>query len=270
MSEQQKTHIGMVPSNAMTPAQQQNADNDASTIDLVDLFYRLLANWKLILCLALVFAIGSGVYTIYFVTPMYQATSIIYVLNSESILNVSSLQLASNLTTDYLKVFDLWEVHEEVISNLNLSYSYSQIQKMLSVTNTTGTRMLDITITSPSAKEAADIANEYAKVASEYIAETMSTDKPNIMSTARMPANPFSPSKTRNIAIGFLLGAFLGAGIIILQTLMDDKLKTIEDIRQYTGLITLAVVPIVDEGEEEAGSKKDSGKNANKNSRRKE
>ena len=237
-------------------------------IDLMEIMYRLLAGWKLILCLAICFAIVAAVYTIFFVTPLYRATSVIYVLSPDSIINVSTLQVGTALTNDYIKVFKLWEVHEEVISNLGLDYTYTQIQKMLSVTNTSGTRMLDITITSPSAKEAADIANEYAKVASEYIAETMSTDKPNIMSTARMPANPFSLSKTQNIAIGFLLGAFLGAAIIVLQTLMDDKLKTIEDIRQYTGLVTLAVVPIEDEGEDDTGKKKTSGKNTNNNSRR--
>ena len=254
---------------AITEQTKPQQHEEEWNIDLVELMYRLLAGWKLILCLAICFAIVAAVYTFFFVTPLYRATSVIYVLSPDSIINVSSLQLGTALTNDYIKIFKLWEVHEEVISNLGLNYTYSQIQKMLSVTNTSGTRMLDITVTSPSAKEAADVANEYAKVASEYIAETMSTDKPNIMSTARMPANPYSPSKTKNIAIGFLLGAFAAAGIIILQALMDDKLKTIEDIRQYTGLVTLAVVPIEDEEDDETGKKQASGRKANKNTRRK-
>ncbi len=248
-----------------TPQQKE----EEFSIDLVEMMYRLLAGWKLILCLAICFAIIAAVYTIFFVTPLYRATSVVYVLSPDSILNMSNLQFGTALTHDYIKVFDLWEVHEEVKSNLGLNYSYSKMKKMLSVTNTSGTRMLDISFSSPSAKEAADVANEYARVASEYIADTMSTDKPNIMSMARMPANPYSPSKTRNIAVGFLLGAFLGAAIIILQTLMDDKLKTAEDIRQYTGLVTLAVVPILEEDDEEPGKKQALGKNANNHTRRK-
>ena len=128
------------------------------SIDLLEMMYRLLAGWKLILCLAICFAIVAAVYTIFFVTPLYRATSVIYVLSPDSIINVSTLQLGTALANDYIKVFKLWEVHEEVLSNLGLDYTYSQIQKMLSVTNTSGTRMLDITITSPSAKEAADVA----------------------------------------------------------------------------------------------------------------
>ncbi len=265
MSEQRKTPTDLSASNLGMTARQTSAASDSDgeiTIDLVDLFYRLLANWKLILCLALIFAIGMGVYTIYFITPMYSATSIIYVLSPESILNMSSLQLGTALTSDYIKVFDMWEVHEEVISNLGLDYSYSKIRSMLSVTNSTGTRMLDIKFTSPSPAEAAAVANEYAKVASKYIQETMATDKPNIMSVALEPTNPVSPNRVRNIALGFILGALLAAGIVVFRFLMDDKLKTAEDIRQYTGLVTLAVVPIEDDEGLEVKKKK-------KNQRRK-
>lgn len=157
-------------------------------------------------------------------------------------------------TSDYIKVFKMWEVHEEVISNLNLPYSYKQMQQMLTVANDTGTRMLDITVTSPSPQEAMKIANEYAKVASQYIAETMSTDKPNIMSVALMPTNPVSPNKTRNVMLGALLGFALGAGFVTFRLITDDTYKTAEDIRKYTGFATLAVVPI-EEGEAARSSK---------------
>ena len=229
------------------PAKRTGAQT-AETIDLLDLMYRLLGSWKLILCLALVFALVSGVYTVFFVTPLYEATSTIYVLSrSDSAINMADLQIGSALTSDYIKVFKMWEVHAEVISNLGLPYTYRQMREQLSVVNDSDTRMLDITFTSSSAEEAAMVANEYAKVASEYIADTMSTEKPNIMSVALVPTNPVSPNKTKNIMLGFLLGAVLAAGIVTVQMLMDDKYKTAEDIRKYTGLVTLAVIPLNEE-----------------------
>lgn len=229
----------------VTTEEPQRANEDADQIDLVELAYRMLARWKLIVCLALIGALVAGVYTIGFVTPMYQATSTIYVLNrSDSAINISDLQLGTALTQDYIKAFQMWEVHEEVISNLHLPYSYGQMRGMLSVRNDTNTRMLDITVTSPSPEEAAAIANEYAQVGSKYIADTMATDKPNIMSVALVPANPISPSKTRNILIGFILGGMIACGYVTVCFLMDDKFRTADDIRKYTGLTTLAVVPI--------------------------
>ena len=240
MTEQQKT------GDAFFEAQNDGAilSAGARMIDLKDLFYRLASGWKIIVGFALVCAVLAGGYTLYFVTPMYQATSILYVLSPESILNVSSLQLGTALTSDYIKVFDMWEVHEAVISNLNLNYTYAQMRDNLSVTNTPGTRMLDISFTSPSPTEAAAIANEYARVASEYIQETMATDKPNTMSQALEPANPVSPSLSRNVLIAFGLGGVLAAGVMSARFLTDDKIKTSEEIRECSGLVTLAVVPI--------------------------
>ena len=140
---------------------------------------------------------------------------------------------------------------QELLAVGTVPYSYTQMCDGLSVVNDADTRMLDITFKSPSPEEAAAVANEYAKVASQYIADTMSTDKPNIMSVALVPSNPVSPNKTKNVMLGFLLGAVLACGYITIQMIMDDKYKTAEDIRRYTGMATLAIVPI-----EETNSKK--------------
>lgn len=257
MADQQKKR------NRLTEGASVQQQNENAEIDLVELMYRLLGSWKLLLCLALAFAIAAGVYTSFFVTPMYQATSTIYVLSRrDSAINMSDLQIGTALTSDYIKVFKMWEVHEEVISNLHLPYSYKQMQKMLSIVNDSGTRMLDISFTSASAEEAATVANEYAKVASQYIADTMSTDKPNIMSVALVPSNPVSPNKTKNIMLGFMLGLILGAGIVVLQMLTNDTYKTAEDIRKYTGLVTLAIVPIENENDGRKNNKKKNGRAA--------
>ena len=86
---------------------------DVDTIDLVDLAYRLLDSWKLLVCLALIGAILAGVFTTFFITPMYQSTSTIYVLSRrDSAINMSDLQIGTALTNDYIKVFSMWEVHE--------------------------------------------------------------------------------------------------------------------------------------------------------------
>lgn len=245
MADQQKKR-----NKAPAASRIQQPDNTAATIDLVELMYHLLGSWKMLVCLALAFAVAAGVYTSFFVTPLYQATSTIYVLSRrDSAINMSDLQIGTALTSDYIKVFKMWEVHEEVISNLNLSYTYQQMRDMLSIVNENNTRMLDITVTSPSSSEAAAIANEYAKVASQYIADTMATDKPNIMSVALVPANPVSPNKTKNILLGMILGLMLGAGIVVLHMLTNDTYKTAEDIRKYTGLVTLAIVPIENEND---------------------
>ena len=79
-------------------------------IDLVELFFRMLAAWKLIagLCLLGVFA-AFGI-TRFLMTPQYKATSTIYVVSrKDSAINMSDLQIGTALTQDYIKVFSMWE-----------------------------------------------------------------------------------------------------------------------------------------------------------------
>lgn len=220
------------------------------TIDLLELFMGLLAHWTLIAATAVVGAVLMALYT-FLVTPMYKATATIYVVSrNDSVLNFSDLQVGSELTSDYIKVFEMWEVHEKVISNLDLDYTYTDMASMLSVTNTSDTRMLDITVTNPDPEEAAAIANEYADVGAKYISEKMKTDEPTLMSSARVPENPFSPNKAKNILLGFVVGFVLACAVVVLRTMLDDTYKSADDIRKYTGMVVLASIPLADAGEQ--------------------
>lgn len=223
----------------------QPVESDEETIDLLELLYALLGKWREIAAATMACALIAAIGVLFFVTPKYQASSTIYVISrKDSAINISDLQIGTALTDDYIQVFHMWEVQEKVISNLDLPYTYNQLDGMLSVTNASNTRMLEITVTSESAQEAADIANEYAEVVRDYIAKKMATDKPSIMSTALVPTVPVSPNKTKSILLGALLGFVVSAGVIVVITLLDDTYKTAEDIKKYTGLVTMAVIPL--------------------------
>ena len=230
-------------------------EQDEDTIDLLELFMGLLAHWTLIAATAVVGAVLMALYTFFLVTPMYKATATIYVVSrNDSVLNFSDLQVGSELTSDYIKVFEMWEVHEKVISNLDLDYTYTDMASMLSVTNTSDTRMLDITVTNPDPEEAAAIANEYADVGAKYISEKMKTDEPTLMSSARVPENPFSPNKAKNILLGFVVGFVLACAVVVLRTMLDDTYKSADDIRKYTGMVVLASVPLAEGDKPKEGS----------------
>jgi len=231
-------------------------ENDETEIDLKELFLSYLDHIRLILLLGILGAAVAAIATFYFITPMYEATSKLYVLNSEdSAINLSDLQIGSYLANDFIEVFNTWEVHEMVIKNLGLHYSYSQLRGMLTIENPSNTRILTITVVSPSAKEAAAIANEYASVANKFIAETMATEEPNILSTALVPTSPTSPNVTRNILLGLVAGLALAAAGITIQFVSDDKIKTSEDVMRYTDMSVLAIIPKVDPNDRKAAQK---------------
>ena len=100
-------------------------DHDEVEIDLVELMYRLLEKAKFIVLAALIGAILSGAYTLWFVTPLYSATAKLYVVNSNanSVIDLSALQIGTQLASDYKEVFSNWHVHERVLEKLGLSYT---------------------------------------------------------------------------------------------------------------------------------------------------
>ena len=233
------------------PAQQESIQNveakqefDHFEIDLVELFYRLLEKAKYIVAAALVGAILSGAYTMLMVTPRYTATSKLYVMNSsESAINLSDLQIGTYLTSDYQEVFKTWHLHEMVLQELKLSYSYSELSRMLKVSNPQNTRVLYIQVTAIDPQEAKLLADTYAAKAQEFIASTMDTRMPNIFQEALLPAAPSSPNKTRNVVVGFALGILLACAVIIINFLSDDRIHSSEDIEKYLGMTVLGAMP---------------------------
>ena len=213
-------------------------------IDPIELIRQILAHIGMILFIAILCTALAGVYTFYYVTPVYESTAKLYVLNSgDSAINLSDLQVGSYLASDYIEVFNTWEVHAMVIQNLGLTYSTDHMQDMLSISNPSNTRILYITVTSADPQEAMEIANEYANVAIQFISKTMATEEPNIMSEALTPTYPTSPKKTLNLMFGFVFGLFISIAFITLRFVIDDKIKTADDIRKYSNLSVLSVVP---------------------------
>ena len=176
---------GHLPEGTQVPDRNQQ---ETTTIDLIGLFFYILEKFWIVLMSAVLCAVLLGVVAGNNVTT-YTATSKLYIVNPNSSgVNIADLQLGTVLTLDYQEVFKTWEVHEMVIEELGLHYSYEQMQSMLTITNPEDTRILYITVTSPDAKMAADLANAYAKAAKRFIINTMKGEEPSDFSIALEPS----------------------------------------------------------------------------------
>ena len=221
---------------------------EEDTINLKELFLKLLDKWWLIATSAFLCAVLFAIYSFMFITPTYEATSKIYVVNSkDSVVNLSDFQISNYLAEDYAEVFNNWHVHESVLKKLGLDYSYKQLNNMVNVTNPSGTRIICITVTSVSPEEAQLMANTYAEVAKEFISVTMETSEPTMFEEALLPTAPSAPNKTRNTMLGFILGFVLSCAIISVVFLLDDYIRTADDVEKYLNIPVLGVMMLQDE-----------------------
>ena len=71
-----------------------------------------------------------------------------------------------------------------------------------------------------------------------------------------MPTQKAGPSCFKWTVIGGIIGCFFICAVILVQYLVDDTIKTSEDVEKYLGLSTLALIPV---SEQEAVRRKKRG-----------
>ena len=218
---------------------------EETEIDLVEVFHALVSKiWLIILLAALGFGLMVG-YTMLFVKPTYSSSSTIYILSkTKSITSLADFQIGTQLTQDYKVIITSRPVLEEVIQNLGLNTTYDALKKQISINNPDNTRFLEITITDTDAYLAKKIVDELTDVSVKNTASVMDTEPPNIMDYGQLPDAPVAPSMKKNGIIGGLLGFVLACAIIIIQFMMNDSIKTGEDVEKYLGLNVLGMIPL--------------------------
>lgn len=218
-------------------------------LDLFDFFHYLFRKKKVLALVMAAALLLSYAYVTFVATPIYEGTSQIYVVSSSSsVVNLSDLQVGSYLASDYQWVLKTWEVNQTVIDNLRLPYDVGYMRQHLTVTNPSNTRLLFITFSSPKPKEAADVANEYAEVARQYIYDKMYADKPSIVSAAKTPLKPAQPRKLLIIFAATAGAGFLAVWCLFIVYMRDNKVKNPSDLRKITGCVPLAVIPVTSSG----------------------
>ena len=220
-------------------------DEGEIEIDLLDLFsyYRRKIIW-----IAGAFIIGaliSGLFTQFVITPRYTATSTMYMVSSSSgsAVDLSDLTIGQSLSSDYVELVKTRPIVEDVIKELKLDYKYEDLVEMMDISAVTDTRILKINVTSEDPEEAAAIANSLAMKAEIELPNLMDTPKPHIAETAIVPVNHSYPSLTKNTMIGALLLMLLTLAVLTVMYLMDDTIKSAEELEKVFGIMPLTVIP---------------------------
>ena len=202
-------------------------DNDEMEIDLLQLFYALKKKIWFILAAMIIGGGLAGAYSKFLITPQYSSTSMMYILSKETTLtSLADLQIGSQLTEDYKVIVNSRPVLGEVIDSLALDMSYEQLLAKISIGNPTDTRILTVTVTDPDPYRAKAIVDCVAETASDYIGEIMEMIPPKIIENGTVATRKTSPSNGKNAVLGALAGMVLVCGVIVIQVIMNDTVRT--------------------------------------------
>lgn len=231
--------------------------DDEIEIDLREIVGLLLRKLKILILFLILGGLIAGSVTRFLITPQYTGTSMIFILTkTTSVTSLADIQLGSELTTDFVMLATSRPTLERVIDELDLTEEPKDLQEMITVSNPADTRILQIDVSNPDPQLAADISNALADATADAVADIMSTDRPSIVEEAVVPEAPSSPSLMKNVMLGAMAGLFLAMAIVILRFLMDDTIKTEDDVAKYLNLNTLAALPVDGKADPAARKKK--------------
>lgn len=218
--------------------------DDEVEIDLLEIFYVLKSKFLVLLTVGLMAACLCGLVTKFVMTPVYTSTSSMLVLSKETTLtSLADIQLGTSLTKDYTVLIKCTPVLEQVIKNLNLDMDSADLSENITIENPSDSRILEISVKDTDPEMAKAIVDEVANVSSNYIGDKMEVIPPKIIEIGKIPTLRSSPSMKKNVVLGFLLGIVAATVVVAAITIMDDTLKSEDDVAKYLGVSVLAVVP---------------------------
>lgn len=235
----------------------ENIENGEVTIDLREVIGVLWRRAWLIAAAAIVGAVVALLITYFLVEPQYEASTLMYVNNSDINLGATSFKIsnadltaAQNLVDTYVVILKSRTVLNEVIEVGELEYSYDNLKNMISAASVNSTEVFEIVVTTNSPTESEHIANTIAEVLPDKISDIVAGADVRIVDYAVVPAHRSSPSYTRNVAIGFLLGFVLCAAIIVIAYMLDENIYSEDYLTQnYGDIPLLSVIPDMNEGQ---------------------
>lgn len=186
-------------------------------------------------------------------TPLYQATSQIFVAPGAVSTTGELAQgstFAQNRVKSYVQVISSDLVLDPVVSQLNLTMTPAALAKKVTATVPTDTVLIDITVTDPSPTQAATIANAIAKDfpgVAKSIEPQRADEAPAVTVTvtqqAAVPTSPVSPRMELNVGLGLLAGALVGLALMALRETFDTRLKSERDVVAVTTLPVMGRIP---------------------------
>ena len=226
---------------------QNNRDNrdDVIEIDLVELLGVILHNLWIIIVSGIIVAAVALLVSYFIITPKYESVTKIYVISKTNAdtMTYSDLQAGSTLTKDYKELVKSRPVLEEVIAETGIDVELKDLEEQITVEVPTDTRIVSITVEDKDPYEARIIADSVRIAASKHIQEVMDTEAVNVVEEASLPIEKSSPSILKNTAIGYAVGLFLAIAIVIINYIMDDTIKTPDDVEKFLGVSVLGSIP---------------------------
>ena len=219
------------------------------TVDLMQLVRFLTKKLWIMAIVVAISAVCGFVGHKLFTKPEYTASTRAYLLYrvNESYVSYSDLQTAMQLLCDYQVLATGHNVTQKVVEQLNLDMTPAQLASKISVTISENTRVVDINVTDGDPERAAAIANAIREISAQQVPGIMGVDAVNTVYVADVPTAPSGRTAFQMVILYAAIGLLLSVAVFVVIFIVDDTLRTEEDVENRLGLNVLGVIPLSQE-----------------------
>jgi receptor protein-tyrosine kinase len=217
-------------------------------------FIRVVRSRWVTVCVTTVVAVLGAVTVTLLTTPLYQATTTLFVSTSSgaSVTEVYQGNLFSQQRVlSYTELLKGETVAQRTVDKLGLNTTAKALQSNINASAKPNTVLIDVSVLDESPVRARDIANT---LSDEFVAMAKELETPEngaapyarvvIEQRASIPDSPATPKKTRNIALGLAIGVLLGVGLALLRHYLDNTVKDQQTLEQITGVGLVGSIPL--------------------------
>ena len=215
--------------------------------NVIQMFWDRKVGMVIIILLCIV---AGYVYTTFFVSPVYKATSTAILTNNtegedgKTAVTQTEVTLNNSLLSTYRGIATSDSVVSKVISNLGLKISAETLKNQISVTSATNTQIIQITVENVDPSLAAKIANEIRSVFTERVAELYDMQNIKPLDDAKVPTTPSNVNHTKDIVMFAAIGIVIAILYVVIANLLDNTVKSSSDIEKAVGLNVIAEIPV--------------------------
>lgn len=219
-------------------------------LDLKELFEIFWARKIAIICIVIVFMIAGGLYSYFAITPKYTSYTTMLLTQTggkekteDASITQTDISLNSKLVSTYSVLIKSKTVLNEVLDNVNdKSLTYGRLKSSIKVKNESDTEVIRIDVTNEDPNLAAKIANEVARVFSQKIPEIYNISNVYIVDRAEATTSPSNINHLKDLVIFAFIGLVISVIYVLIINLLDNTIKTEEDVQKSAGLPVLAAL----------------------------
>ena len=239
----------------MSDSNESKIRNTFRTIDIKDLWKVFLDCVWIMVAAAVTVMLAMFIYIKITYVPMYEATASIYILKTDAEKGVvtSDFQVALVVVDDCTYALKSHAVLDKTIEDLGLDIQYKTLYNRISVSNPKGTRFLKVTALVRTVEEAKQIVDSVCENGIERIQIAMDGKQANIFEYGVKNENPANRTRIRYYLIAGAAAAVLVYIVFLVIFLLDDSIRSDEDITNVLGLIVLGDIPNADDVSGEKG-----------------